>query len=115
MNDEEKRTRGAQSAAALEALGDAFYVREAEILAAAERDYVAGRLGPEKALSFLVGLLEQRRLRVNLERNVEQGIEAAGRIFKVLERQARELPAPEAGVNRFGMKTRYPAPDKPAA
>lgn len=119
-DDFHTRARGQQAQQALETLTNAIEVRGEQTLAAAEAAHLAGRLTPEGAYSWLVTLLEQRRLLASLESAVEQGVQAARRIQKSVDAQAlvaeQGAVAAAHGHNRLvSFPTRRPPPPKAAS
>lgn len=114
------RERGKQAQMALEVLSGVIETRGEATLNEAEAAHLTGELTPERAYALLVTLIEQRRLLVTLERDMDQGVAAAVRIQKSMDAQTEatqtETVVSLLGRNRFMPGgSRRPPPAKPGA
>lgn len=117
MSDFVKRDLGTRSHMAREALEGAIWGRGVETMRRAEGMYANGELTPEKAFGLLVSLLEQKRLRDQLEGQIDEGLRASERIAKrenvAVLRVEKEAHGVQHGRNRFFERSKVPPRKQP--
>ncbi|HUT95327.1 MAG TPA: hypothetical protein VMY37_38085 [Thermoguttaceae bacterium] len=104
-DDYRKRDLGAHSALAREALELSVWGRAVQVIQAAETLHADGKLTQEMSHSFLISLLEQRKVLEQLKVQIGEGVRAArridGEITKAAEKEAEAVRVRTHGLNRF--------------